>query len=208
MKNKTSLMPALAAACALLGASSAYAAVSYQVSINTSALAANVTSSPFSLDFQLIGNGGNNSATISNFNFGGGSATSGTENYTGSASGNLGTTISLNNTSGFLNEFFQEFTPGSTLSFTLNLSTNVASPTPDGFTFAILDKDLFNITTDGLGDSLFHVDITGATYGTQTVQTGSGTGAFAGVTTTAVPEPSAALLGGLGVLVLLKRRRN
>ena len=209
MKNKNSLkstLSALAAASALLGASASHAAVTYYVDVNTSALVGN-TSAPFALDFQLIG-GANNSVTISNFNFGGGSATSLTENYTGTASGDLGSTVSLNDATTFVNEFFQGFTPGATLSFTVNVDTNIGSPTPDTFSFAILDSSLMNITTNGLGDSLLVVNIDGTSYGTMTSQTGSGTGAFSGVSVTSVPEPSAALLGLVACGAMFARRRR
>ncbi|MEO7099200.1 MAG: NF038129 family PEP-CTERM protein [Luteolibacter sp.] len=201
-----STLTALAAACALLGASSAHAAVTYYVDVNTSSLIGN-TSAPFALDFQLIGSA-SNSVTISNFNFGGGSATSSTENYTGTASGDLNSTVSLNDTTTFFNEFFQGFTPGATLSFTVNVDTNIGSPTPDGFSFAILDSSLTNITTSGLGDSLLVVNVDGTSYGTMTSQTGSGTGAFSGVSITSVPEPSAALLGMMACGAMFVRRRR
>ncbi|MEO5913171.1 MAG: NF038129 family PEP-CTERM protein [Luteolibacter sp.] len=206
MKNRTFLKSTLAAACALLAASSARASVTYYVNVNTSALVANI-SAPFSLDFQLTGSAGN-TATVSNFNFGGGSATPGTENTFGGASGSVGSTVVLSDASNFSNEFFQEFTPGSTLSFTINLDSIIGNPTPDAFSFSILDGTLSNITTTGLGDSLLMVNINGTSYGTQTMQTGSGTGAFSGVSLTAVPEPSAALLGVMGCGLAFVRRRR
>jgi hypothetical protein len=97
---------------------------------------------PFSLDFQLNDGRGfgdaNNTAMLSAFAFGGGSP-SGTPTTTGGAMGDLATMISITD-SQFLNEFMQGFNPGSTLSFTLMLTTQVdPGPQPDEFSFFILD---------------------------------------------------------------------
>lgn len=59
------------------------------------------------------------------------------------------------------------------------------------------------MSTDGLTSSLYSIN---PTTGTATALGGFGAGV--GLTTIAVPEPSAALLGGLGMLALLRRRRN
>jgi len=82
------------------------------------------------------------------------------------------------------------------------LTTNVNSPTPDAFSFAILDTSLFNIPTTGLGDTLVFVNIDGAS---PAVQLSVGTGNFAGVV--AVPEPDMLLMlsFGLGVIGLARR---
>ncbi len=59
------------------------------------------------------------------------------------------------------------------------------------------------LSTDGLTSSLYSINsATGAATSL------GGFGAGVGLTTIAVPEPSAALLGSLGVLALLRRRRN
>ncbi|GAA5122229.1 NF038129 family PEP-CTERM protein [Luteolibacter yonseiensis] len=194
----------LLAAAGLILSSAAQAAV-YHVSINTSTLST-TGNGPFYLDFQL--NGGdtpsNNSATISNFNFGGGSAVDGTQTTIGSASGNIGSTLTLTNTSAFT-EFFQEFVPGSFLKFDLTVTQNLDSITPDLFAFSILDKDLFAIDTTDDFDSLitFNFD----TAGPLNVTTSQGQGVYSGVTL-AIPEPSTGLLGLLvGGLMIVRRRR-
>ena len=198
----------LLAAGLLLSSAASQTALSIHVVIDTSALVGN-SAGPFSLNFQLnSGNDlGNNTATLSNFTFGGGSA-AGIAEYLGGASGNLNTTVTLTD-SGFLNDFLQEFAAGSRLEFDLFLTQNVDSgPTPDGFSVAILDNLDQNITTNGNSNTLLQLDINSPTAGNQysDLNFASGTGSFAGVA--AVPEPSAALLGVLASgLVLLRRRR-
>jgi MYXO-CTERM domain-containing protein len=70
----------------------------------------------------------------------------------------------------------------------------------------VVDYDgnlLASLSTDGLSSSLYSID---ATTG---VATSLGSfGAGVGMSSIAVPEPSAVLLGSLGLLALLRRRRN
>ncbi|BCU77542.1 NF038129 family PEP-CTERM protein [Luteolibacter sp. LG18] len=193
----------------LLSVGSASAAL-YHVSIDTSALTlpANSGSGPFSLDFQLNSGAttGNNTATISNFNFGGGGGPFDTATLIGGASGSLPGTITLTDTNAF-NEFYQSFTAGSVISFDLNLTENIDSGAiPDSFSFSILDGSLANIPTTGFGDTLLQVDIAAGSN----VNLSSATGSYAGVSVTAVPEPSSALLGLVAVAggVLRRRRRS
>ena len=184
----------------------------FHVNINTSVLqgSANV---PFSLDFQL--NSGNtldnNSAVISNFSFGGGGVPFGAASTFGGASGSLAGSVTLHDRDAF-NEFFQSFTAGSTLGFDLSLTQNLdAGPTPDAFSIAILDNKLFNIPTNGFADTLLHVDIDSANPLRITqLNLSSGTGVFAGVTISAVPEPGtlASVMVGLGMLAWLRRGRG
>src|SRR5437763_16595357 len=81
---------------------------------------------PFYIDFQLNDGSGNfagvNSATINNFTFGGGSP-NGTPNLFGGTTGNLSSAITLTDNAPFINEFFQQFTPASFLSFTMSITT-------------------------------------------------------------------------------------
>jgi hypothetical protein len=173
----------------LLLSGSVHAASIFHVTVNTASLISS-SSAPFSLDFQF-NNGtvlGNNAAVVSNFSYFGGAAT-GSPTLSGGATGTIASSVVFNNSSAF-QELFQTFTPGSTLGFDVSLTTNVEGGTPDAFVFAILDKNLFNIPTTGLGDSLLLVNLNSAT---PTRQTFSGTGAFAGVTV-ATPEPASLLL--------------
>ena len=161
---------------------------------------------PFALDFQF-NNGsvlGNNTAVVNNFNYVGGSAV-GSPTLLGGALGNISSSVLFDN-SGAFQELFQTFTPGTTLRFDVTLSSNVDAGTPDAFSFAILDKDLFNIPTNGLGDSLLLVNLNSASPSSQSY---NGTGVYAAVSTS-VPEPTSfvLLLAGLPLLVLAARRKQ
>ena len=121
------------------------------VTVDTSQLVAH-PAGPFYLAFQLTdGSGAGNSSTVailSNFQLGGGSP-SGSPALTGGASGDIGSSVTLTDSS-FLNFFSQQFTPGSMLTFTLSLTGQVeAGSTPDHFAFSILDQTLKPIPTKG-----------------------------------------------------------
>lgn len=130
----------------------------FSVYLNTSSLVGN-PAGPFSLDFQLndgsaLGDG-NNAVTLSNFQFGGGSAVAGATT-SGGASGDLASAITITDTDPTLNDFYQGFLPGNWLSFNFTLSTNLDSGgTPDLFSFAILDGNLMNLATQSLGSDNF-----------------------------------------------------
>ncbi len=170
-------------------------------------------SAPFALEFQLNGGDPNsNTVSITNFNFGSGSATAlPPATFSGLASGGLGSSVTVaDNTANPFNEFYQGFAPGNTLDFDVSLTTNVNTlPAADTFSFAVLDMDLFNIPTNGAGDALLTININNVLTGLGDVQTFSGTGAYSGVTAVATPEPSATitLLSGAGILLGLRRRR-
>jgi hypothetical protein len=184
---------------------SAHAATIFHVTVNTSSLIGS-SSAPFSLDFQF-NNGtvlNNNSAVVNNFSYSGGAAT-GSPTLLGGATGNISSSVVFNNSSAF-QELFQTFTPGTSLGFDVNLSTFLDGATPDAFVFAILDKNLANIPTTGLGDALLLVNINSANPPKQTF---SGTGAFANVTVAATPEigSCALLLVALPVVGFAVKKR-
>ena len=216
MKNIASKLfrsASLFASAGLLFATAVSQAAVYHVSIDTTALSlpANLGSAPYSLDIQL--NAGdslnNNTAVVNNFTFGGGTGAIGTANGFGGVSGSIASGITLNDSSQF-NEFYQTFGAGTTLAFDLSLTQVVgAGLTPESFSIAILDGNLFNITTSGLGDTLLQANINTTNALTiDQLNLASGTGSFSGVSATAIPEPTttvcALLACGAGVL---RRRR-
>ncbi|CDH44513.1 hypothetical protein BN874_170036 [Candidatus Contendobacter odensis Run_B_J11] len=192
-------------------------ATTLQFSLNTAAL--NGTAA--SLAFDFIGNdglAGNNTVVVSNFYT---SGTLGNNSFSGgiavthpSPPGPFPVTLT---DSGFFNEFLQELTLGDTVSFTLNLTEQLASSgssTPDSFSFFLLDASLLPLfaTSDPLGaDALFAVDINGTPSGTRYLFNYAGTGGTP-VTWTlepvAVPLPSTALLVGVGLLGWVAGRRR
>ncbi len=198
----------------ILAGPAARADLTWTVSLDTSQLAANYTA-PFALDFELVGSNGN-TVTLTNFSFGGGSAGPGSAFLTGGASGNLGSSVSLtDNTVNFFSDFNQQFTPGSTLTFTVD-STLVAPPsggTPDNFSMVIFSGyDPVNgynpftgtggtpiPTTDPSGaDTFFNFNVNGP--GSTTVDSFPSASGNISITVTpaiVVPEPSS------GVIVLL-----
>jgi len=186
--------------------------ISFIVDINTTALEGSPSGSPFSVDFQL--NGGNptsNTATISDFTFGGGSPNSTPGPTTnGSATGDLGSTVTLTDSSGsFFNEFYQGFNAGSTLDFNVTLTDNApANSPPDEFAVAILDDNLNNIPTTDPFDSIVDLSLSGPSTGIGDVQTFAATGAFAGVRAAIIPEPGTLVLVAIGLGALGRTARG
>jgi hypothetical protein len=192
---------ALLGVFSLLGASACQAQATFTVHLDTSSLIGN-PNGPFSRDFQLSDgsgtNDGNNTATLGNFTFGTGAAT-GTATAGGGGAGSLVSGITLTDT-GFVNELFQSFTPGNALTFNVALTGNAdAGPTPDEFSFAVLDSSLAEIPTTGTG-ALLIADITPLGIAPQTF---AGTGPYAALsaptTAAAVPELGTRPLFGLGL---------
>jgi hypothetical protein len=206
---------------ALLCAAPCQAQETFDIELYTQGLIGH-PAAPFSLAFQLTdGSGtddGNNTAQISQFDFGGGDAT-GSPILVGDASGDLTSTVTLTD-SQFLNEFIQPFDPGSTLLFQVSLTGNVdAGPTPDEFAVKILDCMDIEIPTNGLGDSLVIVDISSPAPPVQTYVSDPNLAPACGgnpidpqVIASVVPEPDGCvqvglLLGGLLVQPCLRRKR-
>jgi hypothetical protein len=192
---------------AILASSLAMADLTYNVTLNTTPL--NTTQGYLAFDFLQGSPVENNTATISSFTS---DATLGTLTLSGDATGTIspgpGTLDDINN---FFNEFLQQVTFGTTISFNLSLTTNGA-PTPDNFAFYLLDSSQFPIvTSDPTGaDSLFSIDITGPGL-TPNVYTSADATATVTPAGTAAPEPSTFWLVGIslaGLLPLLKRRKK
>lgn len=191
----------------LLLAAPAWANIAFHVSVDTNGLVGS-SSAPFTIDFQLNDGGvpNNNSASIAAITFGGGAAT-GAPTLSGGATGSLTTGVSLADSSPF-NEFDQTFTPGSTLGFDVNLTTNVdAGPTPDQFSFAILDKNQAELgTTDpSSANTIVTVNLDSANPTIQHYASNPPT--FGAVTITPIPEPATVSLMVMSGLVLAFRRR-
>jgi hypothetical protein len=129
------------AAAFLLTAGTAHA-VPLFVTIETLPLVGDLNG-PFALNFQL--NNGtepdNNTATLTDFDFGAGGSASGVPDLAGGASGDLSAGVTLTD-SDFINSFTQTFVPGASLGFVLSLTTNPDSVFPDQFSFAILYTDM------------------------------------------------------------------
>ncbi len=183
--------------------------LTFAVTLNTSGLVGNVNG-PFSLAFVFTDGSGlgdaNNTILLSGFTFGGGSAGAIDPSLSGGGeSGSLSTGVSLTDSS-FFNAFVSAFTPGSALSFTLAMTTNVdAGGTPDQFSFSILDSSGFTINTqDPTGaNSLLTVNIDSASPTIQTFASDFTPAPTAAV----VPEPATLLLLGTGLVGVAFRFR-
>jgi hypothetical protein len=225
--------------CAVLTVSIVTAGTGYAdsitlVTLNTTPLteAPGDSAGPFALAFQLIQGSqpDNNTATLSDFAFGaGGSAGSSCPSALlpctfGGASGDLMSTVSLTASSPF-NAFVESFTPGASLSFLLDLTTNVDSGgTPDAFAFSILDSGGSSLPTldPSLADTLMTVNIDSAnpailTYATDPSRNANGgsgpsitmdAAAVQSASPTPVPEPGSLALIGAGILSLVATTRR
>ncbi|MEI6177360.1 MAG: choice-of-anchor E domain-containing protein [Verrucomicrobiota bacterium] len=102
--------------------------------------------------------------------------------------------------------------PGDTQSLTINLGQSMAVL---GLTTQIIDEAYFSAyqSVGGTGNvtfqaqNVFSITTTGASYEVNSATVGANTRYAVTYTYDAIPEPSAALLGGLGLLALLRRRR-
>lgn len=149
----------------LLGVAAGSAmADAFSVTLNTSSLSG--TTQEFV--FQLTDGDGavDNTATLSNFSFGGGGAL-GSPDYLGSSgvSGSLSSGISIDDSSGATALFTQQFTAGSSLSFILNTTDSFASVTPDAIAMEICAADFSACYSDDPGGSgaMLTLNLTGGT---------------------------------------------
>lgn len=206
----------------------ARADVIFNFTLNTSDPSfSNAPPGPLSLGFQFAdGSGtgdGNNSITLSNFNFGGGGP-SGSPLMAGSATGDLSSSVTFTDATP-TNLFLQGFTPGSSLSFSIDMTTNVdPGGIPDEFILSLLDSTLSPIPTTSSSPlfPLLVIDIDSAnpsvqTFGVDGTQQPAAGGfvnfgapAVTPAQPSSVPEPASILLGAtvLVGLALYRRRRN
>jgi hypothetical protein len=106
------------------------------------------------------------------------------------------------------------------LGFTLDTTTNVdAGPTPDEFSFSILDNSGAPIPTTGFVDAFLVLDIDSSNPTPQTFPSDPSTppqGGGGGITmdapqaTTGIPEPGAFILvtAGCGIILILFKKRK
>lgn len=191
-----------------LGTSLAMADSVVHVSLNTSVLSPGT----YTLGFEFIDGDGavDNSAVVSGFNLGGGSAL-GVPNYWGTdATGDLSSTVSLDDVAGG-SIFTQDFTVGTGLSFNLALTDNLAAgaSTPDAFSFLLCD--LNRCYSDDANGALVMVNLTGNGAITPSDVITFGDSASGLQAPAVTPEPSSLmLLGGgvLGLVATMRRRRG
>ncbi len=202
-----------AAAWALAPSSSRAGFLTYLVSLDTTSLKNQPGQGPYYLDFQLSdgsGNGGdgNNTVLISQLSLGGG-ALVGAGVPSGGAAGDLSSAVTITD-SQFFNDFNQQLTPGSSLSFQVSLTQNVgageAPPlgAPDEFTFALQHGALpSDIPTANFNDAFVTIDVTPPSLTVTPASSAAGSGfdvptPSVAPSATAVPEPAALWLFALG----------
>jgi len=195
----------------------------FSVTLNTSSLSGTTQTFVFTL---TDGDGAvDNTVTLSDFAFGGGNA-SGSPDYLGSTgvSGDLGSSVTLDDSSLGTAIFTQQFSAGSSLSFNLATTDLDSGATPDAFAMEICSASLSECYSDDPGGSgaMLILNLTGGTpspsdfilFGATDQnlpapvvtagETGGdgngGNGGEGGTTTT--PEPSTIGLMASGLLVL------
>lgn len=190
-------------------------ASSIHVDLDTSSLAGN----PFSVIFYFIDGDAaiDNTATVANAQFGGGTLLGLPSLITAGVSGSLATSLTLKETE-FFNAYIHDFTAGSSLSFDLAFTRNFAGGSPDSLAFLLLDSatGMPVPTLDPLGtDVLLLIDLSSrglpqafATDPSRTSLTLPAPAVTA--TVTAVPEPYSPVLvaATLGVLFFGRRYRS
>jgi hypothetical protein len=190
--------------------------LTFTVTLNTTPLESEGGSGPFYIDLTLTAGSTVNTAqaTINSFSFGtGGSAGSNsTITLTNGAAGSLGSGVTLNDSTNY-NDFNQAFTPGSLLTFNVDIATtSISTPIPANFSFSILDGTGNAIaTTDPSGAStLLNLDLTGPsptihTYSSPSDNLGAPSVSYPG----SVPEPASLAMTAIGLVMAgsIARRR-
>jgi hypothetical protein len=193
-------------------AASSVRADTFAVTLNTSALSGTQI-----LAFGFTDGDGivDNSATMSAFNFGGGSA-QGLPSYLGTGvSGNLTSGVAMDD-SGFSALFAQQFNVGSALSFTLNVSNNFAGGIPDAFAMYVCDASLSTCYSDDINTgAMLVLNLAGGTLSPSSFILNAASdqhlpAPVVALPSTSVPEPPSLLFlvtGFAGVLLASKLRR-
>lgn len=198
--------------------SPSHADLTFTATLNTTPLESDAAQGPFYVDLTLTGGSTLNTAqvTINGFTFGSGGSAGSSINPTNGASGNINSTVTLVNSTEY-NDFYQSFTPGSQLTFNVDVATtSYDTPIPANFSFSILDGTQNPIpTTDPTGaDTLLNVDLNGPSptfnlYGS--VPDSYGLSAPTVSTPSMVPEPATLVMVSLGLLMagsVARRRRR
>ena len=210
MKNPILLVVAVAVLLFTFGAPTSCATgVSLNVSIDTSGLSTSPGSEIFFIFTDGSGTGdANNTATLTTFALGGGSVGAvDIANTFGGASGDMSSTVFLTDSS-FTSVLAETFSAGASLSFLLNLTTNVdAGGTPDQFSIAIADPSGTLISTsDPTGfDNLFVINLDSASPSPSTYSS-SVTLSSPGPVTTPEPGTIFLLTVGLAAIALYSKR--
>jgi hypothetical protein len=202
--------------------SAATTALTYHVAIDTAPLVNDAPDQPFALLIQLNSGGTpgvTNAVTLSDFSFAGGSGgDAGSVQSMGDVSGDLSTKVMLDTDNSGFNNFSENFSPGSSLSFLLSTTDNSVDPTvntPDEFSLQILDSAGNPIPTldpsdaDSLITLTYAQPLESATYASDTSRTTTSGASlqFTAPTISLVPEPASAAIV-LMPLAYLSRRRS
>jgi hypothetical protein len=208
MKNPLLQIIAVAALLFTLGARTSFASgISVNVSIDTSGLPTGPGSEIFFIFTDGSGTGdANNTATLTNFALGGGTVGAVDLSNFGGISGDISSTVSLTDSS-LINVFGETFSAGSSLSFLLNLTTNLdAGGTPDRFSIEILDPSLNPISTsDPATGNLLAIDLDSASP-TTTIYSSLTTVSSSGPVGTPEPATLFLLTAGLAAIALFIKR--
>lgn len=189
-----------------LGSAIASADVIFDVNVNTAPIEGQT--GYFAFDFIGGTPVEDNTVTISDFST---DATLGTLTPTGDAFGSLtpgpGTLDDLQ----FFNEFLQQVSFGTTVSFVVDLTTNATAVTiPDNFAFYLLDstQNPFETSDPSGADSLFNINIDGSTPPPNIYTSSSATAALIPAAPTPEPRGISVTVGILMAALLCLRRRS
>lgn len=195
---------------ALLLSIASTARADFLVTLDTSPL-----SGPHVVGFGLTNfDGASNTVSLTEFDFGGGSAVAGSEDCTlgglfiglgcmGSLTGSV--TLEDLDVVAF---FTEQFNPGASLSFVMSTTSNAAGGTPDQFAMFICDVT-FNCYSDDASGAMLLLDLAGGSLSPSSfIPIGASAQNLDAPIVTAVPEPGTLLLLGMAAAGLQYRGRR